>query len=112
MERAETQGGINPEQRLAWPDGLAVKTSDENPTPDVLYWVGCAATYDPQAQKTARAFVELLNHAEVNFAVLGKKERCTGDSAPRAGNDYLYPQLADKNVSPLNTLQPKLIVAS
>jgi Fe-S oxidoreductase len=112
MERAQNPWGINHEQRLAWADGLNVKTTDENPTPDVLYWVGCAASYDPQAQKTARAFVELLTHAEVNFAVLGKKECCTGDSARRAGNEYLYRQLADKNVSTLNTIQPKLIVAS
>jgi Fe-S oxidoreductase len=112
MERAQNPWGINHEQRLAWAEGLNVKTTDENPTPDVLYWVGCAASYDPQAQKTARAFVELLNHAEVNFAVLGKKECCTGDSARRAGNEYLYRQLADKNVSTLNTVKPKLIVAS
>ncbi|WP_174243087.1 heterodisulfide reductase-related iron-sulfur binding cluster [Granulicella sp. L60] len=112
MERAQNPWGINHEQRLAWADGLNVKTTDENPTPDVLYWVGCAASYDPQAQKTARAFVELLQHADVNFAVLGKKECCTGDSARRAGNEYLYRQLADKNVSTLNTVQPKLIVAS
>jgi Fe-S oxidoreductase len=112
MERAQNPWGINHEQRLAWADGLNVKTTDENPTPDVLYWVGCAASYDPQAQKTARAFVELLNHAEVNFAVLGKKECCTGDSARRAGNEYLYRQLADKNVSTLNTVKPKLVVAS
>jgi Fe-S oxidoreductase len=112
MERAQNPWGINHEQRLAWADGLNVQTTDENPTPDVLYWVGCAASYDPQAQKTARAFVELLNHAEVNFAVLGKKECCTGDSARRAGNEYLYRQLADKNVETLNTVQPKLIVAS
>ena len=112
MERAQNPWGINHEQRLAWADGLAVKTTDENPTPDVLYWVGCAASYDPVAQKTARAFVELLNHAEVNFAVLGKRECCTGDSARRAGNEYLYRQLADKNVETLNAVRPKLIVAS
>jgi Fe-S oxidoreductase len=112
MERAQNPWGINHEQRLAWADGLNVKTTDENPTPDVLYWVGCAASYDPVAQKTARAFVELLNHAEVNFAVLGKKECCTGDSARRAGNEYLYRQLADKNVETLNTIRPKLVVAS
>jgi Fe-S oxidoreductase len=112
MERAQNPWGINHEQRLAWADGLDVKTTDENPAPDVLYWVGCAASYDPQAQKTARAFVELLNYAEVDFAVLGKKECCTGDSARRAGNEYLYRQLADKNVVTLNEVKPKLIVAS
>ena len=112
MERNQNPWGINHEQRLAWADGLNVPTTDQNPEPDVLYWVGCAASYDPQAQKTARAFVELLQHAEVNFAVLGKKECCTGDSARRAGNEYLYRQLADKNVSTLNSVRPKLIVAS
>src|SRR5260370_17150987 len=106
MERAQNPWGINHEQRLAWADGLAVKTTDENPTPDVLYWVGCAASYDPQAQKTARAFVELLNHAEVNFAVLGKKECCTADSARPAGNESLSPPLPHKNVSPPHTIHP------
>ena len=112
MERNKNPWGINHEQRLAWADGLNVKTTDENPAPDVLYWVGCAASYDPQAQKTARAFVQLLDHAGVDFAVLGKKECCTGDTARRAGNELLYRQLADQNVSTLNELRPKLVVAS
>ncbi len=114
MERAQNPWGINRAKRLDWAEGLdiAIKTTDENPSPDVLYWVGCAASYDPSAQKTARAFVQLLDHAKVNFAVLGKKECCTGDSARRAGNELLYRQLADENISTLNTLKPKLIVAS
>jgi len=91
---------------------LVVPTIEENPEPDVLYWVGCAASYDPQSQKTARAFVQLLTRAKVNFAVLGKKECCTGDTARRAGNEYLYRQLADQNVTTLTTVRPKLIVAT
>ncbi|GAC1415810.1 MAG: (Fe-S)-binding protein [Acidobacteriaceae bacterium] len=112
MERAQNPWGINHDKRLDWADGLKVKTTDENPQADVLFWVGCAASYDPQAQKTARAFVQLLNHADVNFTVLGKRECCTGDSARRAGNEYLYRQLADTNVATLNALSPKLIVAT
>jgi Fe-S oxidoreductase len=112
MERAKNPWGINHDQRLQWSEGLNVKTIEENPDPDVLYWVGCAASYDPQAQKTARAFAQLLTHAGVNFSVLGKKECCTGDSARRAGNEHLYRQLADQNVSTLNAVKPKLIVAS
>jgi Fe-S oxidoreductase/nitrate reductase gamma subunit len=112
MERSNNPWGINHDKRLDWAEGLAVKTTDENPNPDVLFWVGCAASYDPQSQKTARAFVQLLDHAGVDFAVLGKKECCTGDSARRAGNEYLYRQLADQNVSTLNQLNPKLIVAT
>jgi Fe-S oxidoreductase/nitrate reductase gamma subunit len=112
MERAKNPWGINHDQRMQWAEGLDVKTTDENPEPDVLYWVGCAASYDPQAQKTARAFAQLLTQAKVNFAVLGKKECCTGDSARRAGNEHLYRQLADENVTTLNAVKPKLIVAS
>ncbi len=112
MERNKNPWGINHEQRLAWADGLKVKTTAENPTPEVLYWVGCAASYDPSAQKTARAFVQLLDHAGVDYAVLGKKECCTGDSARRAGNELLYRQLADGNVATLNEVRPKLVVAS
>lgn len=112
MERAKNPWGINRDQRMAWCEDLNVKTVDDNPDPDVLYWVGCAASYDPQAQKTARAFVQLLTRAGVNFAVLGKRECCTGDSARRAGNEYLYRQLAEQNVATLQQVNPKLIVAT
>ena len=112
MERNQNPWGINHEKRLDWAQGLNVRTTDQNPTPDVLFWVGCAASYDPQSQKTARAFVQLLDHAGVDFAVLGKRECCTGDSARRAGNEYLYRQLADTNVATLNQVRPKLIVAT
>jgi Fe-S oxidoreductase len=112
MERTSNPWGINRDKRMDWAEGLKVKTIDENPHPDVLYWVGCAASYDPQSQKTARAFVQLLDHAGVNFAVLGKKECCTGDSARRAGNELLYQQLAGQNVATLNQAKPALIVAT
>jgi Fe-S oxidoreductase/nitrate reductase gamma subunit len=112
MERAKNPWGINHEKRLDWAQGLNVKTTDQNPSPDVLFWVGCAASYDPQSQKTARAFVQLLDHAGVDFAVLGKRECCTGDTARRSGNEYLYRQLADTNVATLNEIKPKLIVAT
>jgi Fe-S oxidoreductase len=112
MERASNPWGINRDKRMDWAEGLNVKTIEENPQPDVLYWVGCAASYDPQSQKTARAFVQLLDHAGVNFAVLGRKECCTGDSARRAGNELLYQQLASQNIATLNQLKPALIVAT
>jgi Fe-S oxidoreductase len=112
MERSKNPWGINHDKRMDWAQGLPVQTTEENPEADVLYWVGCAASYDPQAQKTARALVQLLNYAGVNFAVLGKNESCTGDSARRAGNEVLYRELADRNVATLNAVKPKLIVAS
>ena len=112
MERSKNPWGISHDKRLDWAEGLNVKTTDQNPEPDVLFWVGCAASYDPQSQKTARAFVQLLDLAGVDFAVLGKRECCTGDTARRSGNEYLYRQLAQTNVSTLNQVKPKLIVAT
>ena len=112
MERNNNPWGINHAQRLAWAEGLDVPTLDANPDAEILYWVGCAASYDPQSQKTARAMVQLLQRAGVNFAVLGKREGCTGDSARRAGNEFLYRQLADANVATLNAIQPRRIVAT
>ncbi|AFD25203.1 heterodisulfide reductase-related iron-sulfur binding cluster [Deinococcus gobiensis] len=112
MERTSNPWGISRDKRLEWAEGLKVPTIDENPEPDVIYWVGCAAAYDPGAQKVARSFVQLLDKAGVNYAVLGKKEACTGDSARRAGNEFLYQTLAAENVETLNTVRPKLIVAT
>jgi Fe-S oxidoreductase len=91
---------------------------EENPDFEVLYWVGCAGAYDPSAQKVARSLAEILAHAKVSFAILGKKEKCTGDPARRAGNEYLYYQLATENVQTLNAVlkpekgRPKRIVTT
>lgn len=112
MERAKNPWGIAPEKRMAWAEGLAVPAVQEIPNPDVLYWVGCAASYDPGAQKTARAVVQLLTEAKVKFAVLGKRECCTGDTARRAGNELLYQQLAGENIATLNEVRPRLVIAS
>jgi Fe-S oxidoreductase len=112
MERHGNPWGISADKRMEWADGLRVPTVQDNPNPDVLYWVGCAASYDPSAQKVARSFVQLLETAGVNYAVLGKQESCTGDTARRSGNEYLFQELASKNVQTLNTVNPKLIVAT
>ncbi|TSA86708.1 4Fe-4S dicluster domain-containing protein [Deinococcus detaillensis] len=112
MERAQNPWGLSRDKRFEWADGLKVPTIDENPEPDIIYWVGCAASYDPGAQKVARSFVQLLDKAGVNYSVLGKKEACTGDSARRAGNEFLYQTLAEENIQTLNQVRPKLIVAT
>ena len=67
---------------------------DDNPDFDLLWWVGCAPSYDPRAQETAKAFAKVLKAAGVNFAILGEMERCTGDSARRSGNEALFFELA------------------
>ncbi len=101
MERLGNPWNLAPESRMDWAQGLNVPTIEQNPSPDVLWWVGCAPSTDPRAQKAARDFAKILNAAGVNFAVLGKLERCTGDSARRAGNEALFFELATSNVETL-----------
>lgn len=102
------------ESRTAWKDGLDIPapTVAENPDFDVLYWTGCAVSYDPRAQQTAQALVKVLYAAGVNFAILGDDESCTGDAARRAGNEYLYVEMAAVNVERLNAVNPKRIVVT
>jgi Fe-S oxidoreductase/nitrate reductase gamma subunit len=97
-------------ERLAWAEGLDVPTVEVNPGFEYLLWIGCAASFDPRAQKVARATAQLLNEAKVNFAVLGTKERCTGDPARRIGDEFLYQQLAQANVETLTRHKAKKIV--
>ena len=94
------------EDRLTWTKGLpfAVPTVDENPNFDLLYWVGCAGAFDPKAQEIARAIATVLYTAGVNFAILGQAETCTGDTARRAGNEYLFYEMAMGNIQALNQI--------
>jgi Fe-S oxidoreductase len=88
-----------------WAEGLGIPTMAEFPTAPVLYWVGCAASYDDRAKKIARSTAKLLKAAGVEFAILGQEETCTGDPARRAGNEYLFAQLAEQNTATLNGYQ-------
>ena len=97
---------------MKWAEGLDVPTIEQNPEPEILWWVGCAPATDARAQQTARAFAQILNKAGLDYAVLGQNEQCTGDSARRAGNEYLFYELASANVEMLNELAPKCIVTT
>ncbi|MBE7552748.1 MAG: (Fe-S)-binding protein [Anaerolineales bacterium] len=102
--------------RLEWAKPLPFKvpTVEENPDFELLYWVGCAGAFDPNAQAIARAIATVLNAAGVNFAVLGNNEACTGDVARRAGNEYLFFEMAQANIELLNSVgaDQKRILAS
>ena len=101
----ETNGNpwnISAMDRADWADGLDIPLLSDKPDADVLYWVGCAASYDDRAKKVARAVSKLLKKARVDFAILGTEETCTGDPARRAGNEYLFQMLAEQNVETLN----------
>lgn len=101
----ETNGNpwnISAMDRADWSDGLDVPLLSDRPQAEVLYWVGCAASFDDRAKKVARSVAKLLKHAGVDFAILGTEETCTGDPARRAGNEYLFQMLAQQNVETLN----------
>jgi Fe-S oxidoreductase len=100
--------------RANWADGLDAPLIADHPEAEVLYWVGCAASYDDRAKKIARATVQLLQHAGVNFAILGTEETCTGDPARRAGNEFLFQTIAQQNVETLKgyAVEKKKIVTT
>src|SRR5690554_4015365 len=75
----------------------------EGKQPEILFWVGCAGSFDDRAKKITKAFVKLLNKAGINFAVLGSEESCTGDPAKRAGNEFLFQMQAMTNIEVLNS---------
>lgn len=80
--------------------------------PDVLFWVGCAGSFDDRAKKITKAFVKILNKANVDFAVLGTEESCTGDPAKRAGNEFLFMMQAMTNIEVLNAYEVTKIVTT
>jgi len=112
MERTMNPWNVPPAERMKWATGLDVPTIEENPEPELLWWVGCAPATDARAQKTAQAFAKILKAAGVNYAVLGEMEQCTGDSARRAGNEFLFNEMATANVEMLNEIHPNRIVTT
>ncbi len=79
-------------------------------TPEVLFWVGCAGSFDSRAQKITKAIAKILNHTGISFAVLGTEESCTGDPAKRAGNEFLFQMQAMTNIEVMNGYEIKKIV--
>jgi Fe-S oxidoreductase len=102
MESNGNPWNLSRMDRSAWSDGLEVPTMKDRPLAPVLFWVGCAASYDDRAKKIARATATLLKTAGVDFAILGQEENCTGDPARRAGNEFLFAMLAEGNAATIN----------
>ena len=84
----------------------------EGRTPEILFWVGCAGSFDERAKKITKAFVKLLDSAKVDFAVLGAEESCSGDPAKRAGNEFLFQMQAMTNIEVMNAYEVKKIVTT
>jgi Fe-S oxidoreductase len=95
---------------------MTVKTmaeyAAENKSPEILFWVGCAGSFDDRAQKVTRAFAKILTEAGIEFAILGDEEACTGDPARRAGNEFLYQMVALQNIETLNMYGVKKMVTA
>ena len=88
--------------RANWAEGLDLTMMAEYPEAPVLFWVGCAASYDDRAKKIARSTAKLLKAAGVDFAILGQEESCTGDPARRAGHEHLFATMAEQNIATMN----------
>ena len=84
----------------------------EGKSPEVLFWVGCAGSFDDRAKKITKAFAKILNKVGVEFAVLGQEESCTGDPAKRAGNEFIFQMMALTNIEILNAYEVKKIVTA
>jgi Fe-S oxidoreductase len=113
VERGGNPWGKPQTERGSWADGLGVRVLEPgDPAPEVLYWVGCAASFDERARASAIATARLLQAAGVDFAILGPRESCTGDPARRMGNEYVFQSFAQENVATLNEAGVTRIVAS
>ena len=101
VQRSGNPWGLPARERFNWAEGLDVPTVMDNPNFEVLYWIGCSASYDRRIQKVAQAVVKLLDLAGVNYATLGPEERCTGEFARRMGDEFLFQEQAESNVEVL-----------
>ncbi len=114
MERQGNPWNLAAADRGAWVKELpfGVPTLGEAPDAEILFWVGCAGSYEDRGKKVSRALATLLHEAGVRFAILGTEETCTGDAARRLGNEYLFQTLAQANVATLNGHGVKRIVTN
>ncbi len=115
LEKLEVQAnpwGFNNETRADWAKGLGIKTLAEGEKPEYLFWVGCAGSFDRRYQEVSRSFAKILQKSGTSFAILGKEERCNGDVARRAGNEYLADMQIKENITTLQNYNVQKIVTA
>ncbi len=112
METTDNPYGVSAGDRMKWADGLDVPVRSATDETEVLFWVGCAASLDDRAKHISRAIAQLLTRAGVKWSTLGTEERCTGDAARRAGNEYLFQNMAKANIDTLNRYNTTKIVTA
>ena len=114
MENSGNPWGMSQTDRAAWTDKVddvvIVDGSEGDFDHEYLYWVGCAGSFDDKNQKVTQAMAKLMQRAEIDFAILGPNENCTGDSARRSGNEYIFQMLATQNIEMMNAMGVKKII--
>ena len=113
FEKIENYGnpwGLSPQERENWMEGRDVPLMRDKKEADVLYWAGCSGAYDSRGKEISQAVVDVMNKANIDFASLGNEETCTGDSARRIGNEYLFQTMAEKNKETFEQYKFKKIV--
>ena len=112
LERNFTPWGFGHSTRADWAEGLDIPRMADTPDAEVLFWVGCAGSYDARYRKVSQAFAKLMKMAGVKFAILGTEEKCNGDAARRMGNEYLAQSLITENIATLAKYNVKKIVVT
>lgn len=112
LERNFTPWGFSHSSRADWAEGMNIPLMSNMRDAEVLFWVGCAGAYDARYKKVTQSFAKLMQMANIKFAILGTEEKCNGDPARRAGNEYLAQMLMTENISTLNNYSVKKIVTT
>jgi Fe-S oxidoreductase len=112
LENSSNPWGQPQSERADWARNLGVQVLEDGKAPEFIYWVGCAGSFDERARKISQAVVRVLQEAAIPFAILGPRELCNGDPARRIGNEYLYQELAGKNIQTLDGAGAKKIVVN
>ena len=110
MENYGNPWGLSPQDRENWMDGLDVPLMREKKDTEVLYWAGCSGAYDSRGREISQSVAKILNEAKIDYACLGNEETCTGDSARRIGNEYLFQTMAEQNKETFEQYNFKKIV--
>ncbi len=112
LETNFTPWAFSAADRSAWAEGMNIKTLAEDSNGEILFWVGCAGSFDDRYKKVTKAFATIMQKAGVDFRILGTEEKCNGDTARRLGNEYLAQMLMQENIATLNSYNVKKIVTA
>lgn len=112
LETNYTPWVFNAADRAAWAEGMNIKTMAEDKDGEILFWVGCAGSFDERYKKVTKAFAAIMQKAGVDFRILGTEEKCNGDTARRLGNEYLSQMMMRENIETMNNYGVKKVVTA